>query len=547
MDRRAFVKSSLFGAGAASLSLGLLDQTFGGLLPWLGGAPRPSYDAFANLGAGSLGDLALARRWSRSLAPTAFAEGSAPSEWSLVTIKVLNHVFTPLVFAPGRIVNGNTILAPGIVRGSTRGGNAAAFLAASGADRLSDRPRYAALRFNKWFADMLHTGAADGKAANTDFPAGVAIQAFHHLKQIAGQNHALKGTKLRQNLPDLALFAEQNGLVESPLGISALMMGGEYDKAEGAVAANAVLGASDSEAIVVPSRRIADYVGQLRQFVSRSYVSRAAPETNLALKFDRLAADDPKLRRELLASVEAFKGALPRFEDVSALENQRQTFDPARANGQSSVAGTGASFEFQAQCQYVLECLALPGRPLRNFSLFLNVNDLDGKDLDATTNFTAPEQNGSAVRAYTYVEGMRQLALGLNALGRRIALGEKLLVAVVSEGGRGAAMEDSKTAFALVMGPSGAGGLADALYARNAELNREDSVILQDLAAETAQVPWDSPEGLQSRGGSRLDATVATTGDVQMGVAQFLEERTGKSVRGALSEDDGRYALLKRG
>ncbi len=303
----------------------------------------------------------------------------------------------------------------------------------------------------------------------------------------------------------------------------------------------------DSEAVVVPSRRIADYVGQLRQFVSRSCASRDLAATNLSMKFDRLVQTQPKLRGELLASIEAFKAALGGFDAVSALEAQRQVFDPAVANGQSSVAGNGASFEFLAQCRYVLECLALPGRPLRNFPLFLNVNDLDGKDLDATANNVNPGQDEGAVRAFTYVEGMRQLAVGLNLLGRRIGSGEKLIVTVISEGGRGAAMEDSKTSFALVLGPSGAGGLGDAFYASNAEFNKQDSAVLRDLAAETAQVPWDSAEGLRTKSGTRLAGVAASTGDVQMGVAQFLEQNTGKSVRSALSEEDGRYAHLKRG
>ncbi len=553
MDRRKLLTTGLKG-GIGALA-------FAGMPRIPGLFPEKSFDAYVRMAELARAPWSVALARSQGLLWEPRAEAAEGSEYALVTIKVLNHVFTPLVFAPGKIVDGQTQLASGIVRGSTRAGAAQAMLAAAGVDRPSDRGRYAALRLNKWFADLLHFGTKDGLAKATgnvysgtdasigELPEGtVALQTFLGLKQIAGQNHALKGLKIRQTLPDLALFCEEKGLVASPLGISALMMGGEYDRAEGQLSVNAVLAAQDGEAIAVPSRRIEDYVNQLRQFVSRSYVSRDPLAQNLAARFDRIVEGDPKLRRELLSSVEAFKAALGRFDTVAALESERQVFDAARGNGQSSVAGKGASHEFVAQCLYVNECLALPGKPLRNFSLFLNINDLDGKDLDAVANNPNPGQDAGGIHAFSYVEGMRQLAVGLNILGRRIAQGEKLVVCVVSEGGRGAAMEDSKSSFAMVMGPGGAGNLADALNANLTELDKPDGVV-RDLAAENAQLAWNSGDGIRAKGGTRLDgaAAIPSVGDVQMGVAQFLEDKTGIDARGGVGAEDARFARLKRG
>lgn len=555
LTRRDMIRLGLLGSGSALLGLDRLagvpvldslSHTVHGLIG------RSSLDAFHNMARLAAGDI---RRLP--LSSTAFAQ-TANTGYAVVTIKVLNHVFTPLVFAPGRVNGSTTQVDVGIVRPSTRGGRASAMLAARGADTISDMPRYAALRLNKWFAAMLHNGTLDGAAKSaTNVPAElqsdvsplssdrVALQAFLHLKQIAGQNHSLKGTKLRQDVADLALFAEESGLVVSPLGLTALMMGGEYDKAEGVVPANAVLGGA-GESVVVQSRRVREFAAQMRQFTGGGYVSRRALASNVTFQLDRLVEDDAPLRKELLASVDTFRNALGRLDSASALEQRVQAFDPASGNGQSNMPGSAAGFEFLGQVKYVTECLRLPGRPLTNFSLFLNVNDLDGKDLDATANQVNPGQDDNAVRALSYVEGMRQLAVGLNALGALIAAGEKLIVCVVTEGGRGAAMQDGKTGFAIVMGPKGPGLLDDQLCHNAQAFGQTGGPVVTDPAAENAAVAWTTGDGLKGKGGNALSGRVADMGDVQMGVVEFLEEKSGVKARTNLVEDAARYAKLKR-
>lgn len=153
----------------------------------------------------------------------------------------------------------------------------------------------------------------------------------------------------------------------------------------------------------------------------------------------------------------------------------------------------------------------------------------------------------TGVQALSYIEGMRQLGMGLNLLAKKIAAGKKMLVVVHSEGGRGSAMEDSKTSFALVLGPKGTGLLDDALFFNKAAVDSPDSTAVKDMAAAGAAMAWDM-DGLKNADGTAAAATaIPTTGDVQMGLVEFLEEQTGKKARVGLSAADGGFVKLKRG
>jgi hypothetical protein len=183
----------------------------------------------------------------------------------------------------------------------------------------------------------------------------------------------------------------------------------------------------------------------------------------------------------------------------------------------------------------------MPGQPLRNFSLFLNVTDLDGSALD-TANINGPKD---PVRAYSYIEGMRQLAMGLNVLAKKIAAGKKILVMVHSEGGRSETMQDAKTSFALVMGPKGPGMLDDKLYSNPSDVDAQTSSMLVNPGGDAAARPWASG-GLVDSAGVALVAP-ANASDVQMGVARFLAEKKGiGNAFAGLSTDQSRYVKLTR-
>ena len=441
LDRRTLLRLGTYGAvGAFGLEqLGGVPLVGEALNHWpsmrlarlLGVNP---YDAFQMMNLAFRGGFGV---------PTAHAE--TPAGWTLVQIKVCNHVFTPMVFKLGLMNADNSVTvdtAGGMPLASDQMGAAKAYLVANGLDKISDIPRMRALRFNKWFADMLTNGTSDGLATATDAnllglqisdvaslsPDKVAVQTFLGLKQIDGNNHALKGCKLRVNQPDITLLAQSSGLITSPLGISCFMMGEAYDKAEGTVSANAVLG-EDAEKVVVSSRSVSAYVAQISQYVGNSYADRTSLEQNVIYKMDQMVQKDPKLRRDLVESIKQFQYGMSDLKDAALLETTRQTKDAAKSNVQN-FNGTmiGATSEFLAQCKYVVSSLKLPGMPVRNFSLFLNATDLDGATADSATDGGG---GNKAVKALSYVEAMRQLAMGLNVLGKAIADGMKVMVVVL--------------------------------------------------------------------------------------------------------------------
>jgi hypothetical protein len=120
--------------------------------------------------------------------------------------------------------------------------------------------------------------------------------------------------------------------------------------------------------------------------------------------------------------------------------------------------------EFLAQCRFVQEALNIPGLPFRNFVLSVNVNDLNGHPVE----LAAPNFEVNA-RSLSPLEGMRQLAIGLNMLAQVIDSapnGAKVFVIVTSDGGRTGNMVDSTIAPGIVLGPGGtaATALTDFLY-----------------------------------------------------------------------------------
>ncbi len=508
------------------------------------------YDAFQMM------DLA----WRGGLGVPFARAQATPAGWTLVQIKVCNHVFTPLVFKLGQVNADNSVTidtAGGMKLGSEKMGSAKDFLIGKGVDMISDNARWRNLRFNKWFADILQNGTADGATSQVElYSRGlsttdiaplstdkVAIQTFLGLAQIGTNNHALKGCKLRANQSDITLLAQSSGLITSPLGITCFMMGDAYDQAEGTISRNAVLG-KDGEAVVVNSRSVQAYVSQISQFVGKSYADRQPLEQNVIYKMDQIVQKDPKLRRDLVDSIAQFQAGMTNLQAAATLEKTRQSIQTGQANTQNlNKQQVGAASEFLGQCKYVVASLDLPGNPVRNFSLFLNASDLDGRTADSATDGGG---GNPAVQALSYVEAMRQLAMGLNVLGKAIANGKKIMVVVHSEGGRDVNMADSKTSFAIVMGPKGPGMLDDQLYANKAMINQTKNDIIANPAQPNAAVPWDVDGLKEADGSASANTVVPNTGDVQLGVIEFLESQSSVKARVGLSGPDGRFVKLKR-
>jgi hypothetical protein len=516
-----------------------------GSLMNLGSRPHP-YDTY--------GLLADAARGGSSLFTVNKAMAQASESWTLVQIKVCNHVFTPLVFKLGKregdAVNTDTSVKPA----SDKMGTAKPTIESLGVNELTDIPRFQQLRLNKWFARILQKGTADGGAPTESNLLGlkstdvgelsdgtVAVQAFLGLAQNEVNNHALKGCKLRSGLPDLTLFAQESGIITSPLGVTCFMMGVNYDKAEGALPVNGVLGAESAETAIITSRSVSEYVSQIQQFVGPGYVDRSGIEQNITYKLDRIVSDQADLRRELIGSIGKFREGIEGLKRAGALESTVQALSADTGNGQAiGKTQRGASSEFLGQCLYVANSVDLPSQPVRNYSLFLNISDLDGQNL----NVGYFGGGTGDVRAYSYIEGMRQLAMGLNVIGKKIAEGRKIIVVVSSEGGRGTNMEDAKTSFALVMGPKGAGLLDDKLFWNEEAMNVLSNATIQNPALAASASPW-TVDGLKNADGTAL-SSVPTTGDVQMGVVEFLEGVSGVNARKNLSSGDARFVKLAR-
>lgn len=575
MNRRQALTKTLLGTVGGLTALDGLSSTGWVeklLLPSLGG--QAGTNPFLGGAVGTLEILQSALRggvgFLRTQQALASTVASDPAkEWAVVTIKVVNHVHTPLVFKLGKLdpQSGNVTTASDVDTVVSKLSTSGAHMGAKGVDKLSDNPRYSRLRFNKWFADILQSGKSDVETSagvpSLDaatifpgagaFPSGVAIQAGLHLAQeFTTKNHSLMNFRVRQTEGDLAHFLEKRGIVRSPLGVTAFMMGEKYDKAEGSFDRNVVLGdANGVENPIAQGASVAQIVNALSQSVAGGYADMSTFNSNLTVKFDRLVESDPKLRRALLESKVQFESSLADLKKYASLEGSAQTGVTA-ASGSLQGSGNGTdpslppSREFVAQCGYAARALKMDGRPVRNFSLFLNMSDLDGKNLDEAFFGGAAE----GIKCYSYVEGMRQLAVGLNILAKVIDEKRNVIVVVVSEGGRKRTLGDDHVSFGLVLGPSGPGLLTDHLYAHTELINEESNALVKDPGAflnmndPSTWVRWNV-DGLVSESGASMKGMRATTsGDWQLGVAEFVAEKMG--VTGSMA-GQLQYVKLKRG
>ncbi len=557
IDRRELLRKAIYGGVGGAVAL---EQ--------LGGVPLLGTWASKHVFSPVMGtrDAFYLMRDALAGGPSALAVAEAfattdDQKWVIVDIKVMTQVHHPMIFKLGDAAGPK----------ASANLNASANVKAQGVDLISDNARWAKLRFNKWFAGCLGAGTSDGAAPTAANLRGleatdvcdlngpaigdkVAVQTFMGLAQPELIVHQLRGCRLRKTQGDIGFLLDQTRLLYSPLGITCFMMGNEYDSAGPPIARNAVLGTGDGGAVIVASRTVTDYVDQIKQFTSgRGFADHKPIEQNVVYRMDKLVNKDPVLRSELINSITGFGGALGALRAAADLEARRETaVKPEDGAAQSTLVGDAAtiaaglppSSEFVAQCKYVAQSMHLPNTPLRNFSLFLNVIDLDGKNLDAPVN-TADASNKD-LRAYTYVEGMRQLAMGLNVIAKEIADGKNIIVYVHSEGGRSATMGDSIVSFALVMGPKGTGMLDDELYASNEMVGG----TIMDTGIAGAAKAWGTPDSdIYGLNNSKIDGVVPSAGDVGMGIVEFIEEKMGKAKGGrtGMSDDDARYVKLKRG
>jgi hypothetical protein len=374
------------------------------------------------------------------------------------------------------------------------------FLMGKGIDLVSDVPRWRKLRFNRWWASMLESGAPEtelGASQLADatiypggakpFPAGVAVQAFAGSEMIsARRGHAFVATCLtdtpqsaRDRGGDLSHHLDAQDVVRSPLGIVAFASGLDamgkggfsINDSQGPGARGTLVLGSNLSEIAAAGQPVGSYVDQIQRLIQGGHV-----DSRLVTQFDELAGVGADLRGELVRQKEALNAAVANMTTLPRLENESFFTDATQAANnhmyRGAQLGQGSNTtddsipskaEFLAQCRFVQEAVKIPGLPFRNFVLSVNVNDLNGHPAElASPNF---EVNA---RSLSPLEGMRQLAIGLNMLAQMIDAapnGAKIYVIVTSDGGRTGNMVDSTIAPSLVLGPgTGANALVDFLY-----------------------------------------------------------------------------------
>jgi len=514
---------------------------------------------------------------SRFLIPNALAGGLAlarfgmaeaqqlQEDWSVITIKIFDQVDVGLMLALGKLNAAGEVetaalagathptlnparvgIADGVMSSAAELEKPIAYLHGAGggkdARKLCTDPRLRKLRFNDWFGQMLATGVSD---VNYALPAGstgplpesVAVQVALNLRRPQqAVNHQLNCVFMDEQA-DLNGFLEQEGVVFSPLGYTAFMMGDAYDANAFAEDSNHVyrrLIGTRANASVATGLSVGAYTTNFDRLIRRpSFVDLTAGKDNLLLSLDRLVEADPKKRKEFIERRVALVDSLSSLSDLGAFESAKVSAEDRTLRYAVQGAGrfirnevpesTEASKDFLAQCLFTSRTLGFEGAPLRNFNLFLNIADVDGSGLLSVKNGGAPKP-----RSYNYVEAMRQLAVGLNILIKASA-GKKVLINVITDATRRADMNDGDAGLALLFGPRSSGMLDDALYASEVAISGEykPQTSENDNDRNLAHyakfpLPW---------AGENADAFsgVASLSNWQYGIAAFLADRTGHS------------------
>ena len=480
------------------------------------------------------------------LTPEALA--STGPETVLITIRVMNLIHTPLCIK-FQDYTGGTGGAYGIPW-SRKISDAGILnhMMSAGVDQPSDIPRFAKLGLNKWFADLLNTGLdetgtkidsiAEGEIG--PFPAenDVAFQTVLHLDQNDTRlNHAFQQTIMQTSATpgkggDLNYHAAENNLVKSPLGITTFNMGKSVETTNGFGFIGNRIFAYDGKTVAASGQTVNSYVDLLSQNIGAGFINE-----NLLDSLDEISSADRTMRTSLKEARVELKKNLELLKEVSAVSNATHEMPGILGAGNiqafaDKATGT-AEMEFIAQCLFVKRMLSLPGTPLRNFSLFLNIYDPDGAKLDTPTNAKGKSSS------LNYIEAMRQLGIGMNILGQAVKSHGNAYVAMFSEGGRGANMGDNKASHAFVMGPGTK--LKDHLYADEAMTKNPQDPFHTDSNEGKADVIVDSTPGftgggaglrkytgkeLKSESGQSFDG-YPTIGQFLNGMAKHLESEAG--------------------
>ncbi len=532
IKRRKLIRNMLIATVGSQLSLKGLESAVGTYENALARYPNLALmDSFEILRQMSFG---------QALANTSETTTDTSEPISFITIKVMNHIHSPLCFNfpeyTGSISQGNT---PDILDRISQKVNRD-FMSAAGLKDAAVQEKWKNLGLNKWFANILQRGYDFDQTSPSFLSAGeqgtfsssVAFQTFLHLNQNdQSRNHSFVNTCL-PNLEevgrggDLNFHLQAQNLIESPFGICCLNMGNTVETTDsiGRVG-NHILGGDLSET-VANGRTVNEYISRLIDSIGTGFI-----DENLRKSFNNLVGADTSLIDSLANSREDLISRKQLLTQVGLIENSLHNMSrllPGTALGSNMQAFKGqnrvAENQFLSQCVFASRALELPGLPIRNFSLLLNIFDIDGAPLD----FTAAQGGGSKTsEPYTYIEGMRQLAMGLNILSHTIAKTQgKVYVLVVSEGGRDISGKDNDISHAFLMGPNTS--IGDHFYRNQAQFADSTSLVSADPNRNRFQPAYS--------GGERkaYEGTKDTKNSVQMrdllhGIVRLIESEKNSS------------------
>jgi hypothetical protein len=515
-----------------------------------------------------------ALRGGAALARFGMAEAQGLKEdWTIITVKVFDQLDVGLLFALGKLNSAGTqpvtsglgptehaIVSDGklgasdaesdadLPGGATIAGlksNAIRMLTGGGptgmdARKLHSDARLKRLRFNEWFGQMMLTGESEVNYAvpslhSGAFPENVAIQVALNLKRPQqAVNHQLNCVFLDEQA-DLNAFLESEGVVFSPMGYTTFMLGEHYDANNWPEDVNHVYRRMPGSHGTVPVSRgfkVSQYIANFDRIIRRpGFVDLAPGDANALLTYDRYVEKDPRKRREFIERRAKLVSSLVKLEGLGQYESSKLTtrdfteFLAVQGAGrfkrddQSQIPEiTTASKDFLAQCQFVARALDFEDKPLRNFNLFLNLADLDGKGFLSVRNGDAGKP-----RSYNYIEGIRQLAVGLNVLAHAIK-GKRAIVNVVTDACRKDDNGDGDNGLAILLGPKGAGDLDDALYCSDFSLQGEYKAATEKNSLRN-YAEFSSAWNAASR-----DAFegVPSLSNWQYGIADYVMEKAGR-------------------
>ena len=413
----------------------------------------------------------------------------------VVHIKVMNQMHAPMVFALGPLDAGGNIGAK-TRPWTSKASSSATELMAGGIDMVHPDARFGALRFNKWFGDMLMYGKVGGAAGQAPaylagrggvFPAAGAVSIHGFTGIDSNVTHTYNNFLFSEAAStsvnaggDLLYHGVTTGLIRPPLGITCFNMGGDKENT-GGLDTNSVL--NGGRTVVASGRSVTDLTGVLQSAISKSLL-----DDDLVKLFDAVGQegfpDNRKstLRQALLDNRAKLTASLANLTTVAGIEAETQTL--GLGNTQGTATPGSAKSEFLAQCAWVADAISIDGQPLRAFCLDLHVSDIDGQQFDTGE---APSPAGPSL---SYVEGMRQLAIGLNLLAQVVAAKGHVYVLVSTEGGRDEGGADSVAPSGILLAPGTdvTNGLRDGFYAPAGAVNDSDPGWLADPSSMAK--PW---------------------------------------------------------